>query len=197
MFDVVVVYHSETNYQQHLVVVDRLRQHAEGPYNLYVHDNSQDNIGFGPACNIEVAKGHYPFIALLNPDCWVEGPFFGIVLDVFADPRIKITGGNFNKNPVEIKDWGCKDWVCGAAMFVRRDWWNEMGGFDPQFVWSHEETDLIRRSETAGGVVKSLGPEELPILHSSPAIESPEDSAYKQYWMGEGARRFHEKWNQK
>jgi len=197
MFDIVIVHHNETNYQQHLVVLERLRKHADGPYEVFVHDNSQDNIGFSAACNIEASRGNNVFIAFLNPDVWVEGPFFEIVADVFSDPRIKVTGGNFNKNPVEIAGWGLQDWVCGAAMFVRRDWWEELGGFDEQFVWAYEETDFFRRTEQRGGRIKSLSPDELPILHSSPPdhMQSPEDLWYKQYWMSEGGRRFAEKWN--
>lgn len=196
MFDVIVVHHNDMNYQQHIVMLDALRKHADGPYDTYVADNSEVNLGFSKACNIEASKGNNPFLIFLNPDVWVEGPFFEIVADVFSDPRIKVTGANFNKNPVEIHGWGLKDWVCGAAFFTRRDWWEELHGFDEQFVWAYEETDFCRRTEALGGIVKSLHPEELPILHSSPPdhMQSEVDLAYKQYWMAEGGRRYAAKW---
>lgn len=196
MFDVIIVHHNDANFNQHLVVLDRLKQYADAPYELFIADNSVNNVGFSRACNIESAKGYNPFIALLNPDVWIEGPFFEIILSVFSDPRIKVTGANNNKNPVEIHGWGLNDWVCGAQFFVRRDWWDELHGFDEQFVWAYEETDFCRRTEALGGIVKSLTPEELPILHSSPPdhMETEVDLAYKQYWMGEGGRRYAAKW---
>lgn len=196
-FDIITIWHCETNWQQALVVKDRLHQHSVFPYEFYLHDNSINNIGFSAACNIEASKGDGDIISFINPDAWIEGDFMTPVLEVFEDENIWVTGGNFNKNPAEIADWGLQDWVCGAAAFIRREKWVQLGGFDEQFVWSYEETDFYRRTELAGGVIKSLSPEELPILHSSPtdAQQSAEDSLYKARWMGEGGSRFWAKWS--
>ena len=42
------------------------------------------------------------------------------------------------------------DWVVGACMMLRRSFFQELGGFDPRFFLFFEDTDLCRRSWTAG-----------------------------------------------
>jgi GT2 family glycosyltransferase len=42
------------------------------------------------------------------------------------------------------------DWVCGACFIVRGDLVRKLGGFDEQFVYQFEETDLCRRIWKAG-----------------------------------------------
>lgn len=196
LFDIVTVVHNDKNKSQAADLLDSIHQYMTYDCNVFIEDNSVDNLGFAKACNIGAAKGTEPVVAFINPDCVINGDFMTPIMNTFIDiDKCMITGGNFNKNPVEISGWGCKDWVCGAAMFVWRNFWIESGGFDEQFVWAYEETDLIRRCESMGYVVKSLPPSELPILHSSPAEDSKEDSEYKSYWMAESGSRFWRKWN--
>jgi GT2 family glycosyltransferase len=42
------------------------------------------------------------------------------------------------------------DWVVGACLFLRRDLFQELGGFDPRFFLFFEDTDLCRRCLQAG-----------------------------------------------
>jgi len=102
-----------------------------------------------------------------------------------------ICGHAFGKPRFEIKIWGCREWVCGAAMFVQRKWFESVGGFDERYVWSWEETDLIRQAEAEGKFVKPL---DLPLSHASPTENSQQDSAYKSHWFDEGQRIFESKW---
>jgi len=69
-----------------------------------------------------------------------------------------------------------------------------MNGFDEQFIWSHEETDFIRRTEVSGGICKSFGEAELRIVHSSPQDDSPQDRAWKEEHFAMAARRYQAKW---
>jgi hypothetical protein len=104
---------------------------------------------------------------------------------------VLITGCRYGKPHGELRQWGVTDWVCGAAMFVRRSFFESVAGFDEQFVMYFEETDLIRRAQLAGGRCQSI---DLPIEHASPLWDPPEDVRYKHYWFDESARRFYAKW---
>ncbi len=48
-------------------------------------------------------------------------------------------------------------WVCGAALMVRRDLFDQLGGFDPRFFLYFEETDLCRRLVQAGSEIWAVG----------------------------------------
>lgn len=189
--DVVTVFHCERNFQEHVALHAQLQSRADADFRFIPVDNRENNIGFAPACNIGAALGESPIIGFINPDCEVRGPFIGKVGEVLADPGVVITGCRFGKPDHELRIWGVHDWVCGAAMFVRRSWWEEAGGFDEQFVWGWEETDLIRRAQRAGVKCRSI---DLPIRHSSPSENSAQDHWFKNYWFDEGARRFRAKW---
>ncbi len=42
------------------------------------------------------------------------------------------------------------DWVAGACLLIRKDLYQELGGFDPRFFLFFEDTDLCRRVWKAG-----------------------------------------------
>lgn len=42
------------------------------------------------------------------------------------------------------------DWVAGACLLLRRDFYQSLGGFDPRFFLFFEDTDLCRRCWAAG-----------------------------------------------
>ncbi len=193
MFDVVSVYHRDAAYNDFRVLAAQIEQfETDVPYTLIGVDNRIKNVGFAKGCNQGAAQGDAPYLAFLNPDSVVYGPFMQRVIDVFdTDPNVVITGCRFGKSDRELRIWGCRDWVCGAAMMVRRTFWEQVGGFDEQFVWGFEESDLIRQAQQLGRQVKSI---EFPIFHQSPDQDTPEDARYKQKWFTVGAERFYTKW---
>jgi GT2 family glycosyltransferase len=42
------------------------------------------------------------------------------------------------------------DWVAGACLLIKRDFYLELGGFDPRFFLFFEDTDLCKRTWKAG-----------------------------------------------
>lgn len=191
--DLVAVFHNDTNYEQHLRLRDAIATHEPaGGYRFIAVDNRTNNRGFAKACNLGAlhAGGTAPIIGFVNPDTIIEGPFLDAVAATLGDSTV-ITGCRFGKSQHELKIWGVHDWVCGAAMFVDRHWFKSVGGFDEQFTWSHEETDLIRRAQETGWQVRSI---DLPIRHQSPTTETPQDAQYKRFHFNRAAQRFYRKW---
>lgn len=194
--DIVTVFHREENYKLAMALAAAIDRYDPWiPWEFIGVDNRVNNVGFAKGCNIGARQGTAPVIGFLNPDLEVHGPFLGRVLDTLAYPGCVITGSNFGKHPNEYKKtWRCDDWVCGAAMFVRRDFFEMMHGFDEQFVWGWEETDLIRRAQAhlpRKNPVRSI---DLPFLHDSPSDNPPEDVEYKHKHFEAGAELFWRKW---
>jgi GT2 family glycosyltransferase len=189
--DIVSVFHRDSYQAMSEQLREELDKYEPNRCNFIGVDNRQVNVGFGPGCNKGAATGNAPIIGLLNPDTRVNGQFLDAVIAMLAQPDVVITGERFDKPQREIKTWGCDDWVCGAAMFIRRDFWEMVGGFDPRFAWSWEETDLIRTAQSKGFKVVSI---RLPITHSSPLYDEPADVAYTGMHFALGASRFKEKW---
>ena len=128
--DIVTVYHRDSNYRLAQVLERTLAETEDVPHTFIGVDNRKTNRGFAKGCNYGVKRGDSPIIGFLNPDVVIRGPFLGRILQVFEDPETVITGSDFGKPKREIKTWGCQTWVCGAAFFVRRDWFESRGGFD-------------------------------------------------------------------
>lgn len=192
MIDVVTVFHRDENYRLAMDLRSSLERYEKTvPWNFIGVDNRVDNRGFSKGCNFGASQGSAPIIGFLNPDVRVQAAFLQQVVDAFERPHTVIAGERFGKTQREIEIWGCREWVCGAAMFVDREWFDGHGGFDEQFVWGWEETDLIRRAQVDQKIVVAL---DLPILHQSPIHNPPEDAEYKNRWFNDGAKRYQRKW---
>lgn len=190
VIDVVTVIHNDTNRRQAEFLQKDLRFY-EPKVNYIQCSNEIDNIGFARRCNRGATMGQAPIIGFINPDARVTGHFSEQVINVLNHDDIVITGARFGKPDSHLKEWGVNDWVCGAAFFVKRNWFELVGGFDERYIWSWEETDLIKTAEKAGLVVKSIN---IPIMHSSPDNDSNKDAAYKEKHFELGRRAFNDKW---
>lgn len=51
------------------------------------------------------------------------------------------------EDPHEVRQ---VDWIVGACLFLRKDFFEALGGFDPRFFFFFEDTDLCRRCWKAG-----------------------------------------------
>jgi GT2 family glycosyltransferase len=190
MIDIVTVIHNDTNKALAADLLSDISEH-EKDFTFSVHSNEVENLGFAKGCNIGASYGTNPVIGFLNPDVKVWGGFVDPVLQVFRDSSTVITGNRFGKPDLELREWGVRDWVCGAVFFVKRNWFESVGGFDEGYPWAWEETDLIRQAEHAGLTVRST---HLPITHSSPVDDSDVDREYKVKNFEIGRSRFNRKW---
>ena len=192
MIDIVTVAHND----DYMKLADRLYWQIdafEKDFTFSIHDNRTNNVGFGAGCNAAAfgPERNGEIIGFLNPDVTVDGPFIHLVRQTMSDLQVVITGNRFGKPAIELREWGVKDWVCGATFFVRRDWFTLSGGFDPRYVWAWEETDLIRQAESQGLKVKSIN---LPLAHASPSNDTNDDASYKVRHFEAGKKAFYEKW---
>lgn len=191
--DIVTVVHNATNTAQAVDLEKAIAAHEDNEFQFVVVDNSTENRGFAKACNWGALHPDVrsPIIGFLNPDVVVNGPFIDAVRAALEDPNVVITGCRFGKPARELAIWGVQDWVCGAAFFVKRSFFAPRHGFDEQFVWAWEETDLIRQAEHEGLRVRSI---QLPLEHASPSGDSSQDIIYKRRNFELGAQRFEAKW---
>lgn len=193
MIDIVTVIHNEKNRQLASELEQAIEEYESEDFTFYVHSNEVNNIGFGKGCNQGAFRegASAPFIGFINPDVIVHGSFIRRVERTLSLRNTVITGNRFEKPNHDLRIWGVNDWVCGATFFVRRDWFTSVGGFDPNYEWSFEETDLIRQAEKAGLKVRSI---DLPLEHSSPEDDNFKDELYKKKHFEAGAKYFYRKW---
>jgi hypothetical protein len=191
--DVVTVWHRDFNRAQAEALRARLADIDPEPHHYILVDNSPaGSRSFAAGCNAGSMEGTAPLILFLNPDCVIDGPFLGTLKAEFdEDPTIVIAGHRFGRPSADWRDrWGCNDWVCGAAMMVRRSWFAP--GFDEAYQWGWEETDLIRRAEQQRWRVKSI---PLPVRHAVDGWDDrPEDTAVKTAGLHTGSQLFYKRW---
>jgi len=97
----------------------------------------------------------------------------------FLKPSVSILKGNKeDSNKIEYNEEGVVDWVCGAAMFVKREVIEKIGMFEEMFSPAYyEDTDFCMRVRKAG--YKIVYAPTIEILH----YESPSKKQYKSEYM--------------
>lgn len=156
---------------------------------------SEKNLGFGPGNNrgFSVSTGRYVFF--LNADAWLMKPddLRKLCDRMDAQPRWGLAGtrvlsldGTLQGSPEPEypaqrhvhRDFsklpGTIAWLLGASMFVRRDIYEKLGGFDPDFfpIYS-EETDLCLRIRESGYEIGYIP--EVAVTHVGGSSEDPRD----------------------
>jgi N-acetylglucosaminyl-diphospho-decaprenol L-rhamnosyltransferase len=163
----------------------------EGNVRLLVN---HENEGFGRACNQGVASCRGKYVMLLNPDAAFDDKYslaklcramernsqWGVVGTTVTEadgsvdcppslsyPKQERTSRDFSALPGRIA------WVFGASMLIKREVFLAVGGFDPEFFLTSEETDLCLRIRERGfeiGFVK-----EVAVRHMGAASERGKD----------------------
>jgi len=152
--------------------VERLRAHSRV---TVVHDGS--NAGFAEGCNIGVRAATGEYVALVNPDALIEPDALAQLVAVAArdDVGIATASVRLADRPELLNAAGLSlhflgiSWAgrfeepaapyafehdvagaSGAAMVMRRDRWNELGGLCPEFFAYYEDCDLSIRAWQRG-----------------------------------------------
>ncbi|HEY0258765.1 MAG TPA: glycosyltransferase [Lacisediminihabitans sp.] len=139
---------------------------------------SAENLGFAGGCNLGVANSTGEFVGFLNSDAKPDAQWIGAAVDTFAEsPQIGAVASkvlDWDGGLVDYIDsamtWfgmGYKPFVgervpfhahqaadvlfgTGSAMFVRRDVFDRLGGFDERFFMFFEDVDLGWRLNLLG-----------------------------------------------
>jgi N-acetylglucosaminyl-diphospho-decaprenol L-rhamnosyltransferase len=143
------------------------------------------NTGFGAAAGQGAARGDGDLILFLNPDAELAPGSLGQLVEAFqaeeglavAGPTLVSVSGAPQRSwwpfPSPGRTWmealglhrllrepegtnPAVPFVVGACMVVRRDRFEELGGFDSTFWLYGEEADLCRRARAAGWEVRCV-----------------------------------------
>jgi len=140
--------------------------------NLKIIENRK-NLGFGRACNLGAKKAKGDILLFLNPDTKILKGSFVSIINTFQDfPKIGIIGTQvierktklpqpwtcgkrtslqrilfkkINKKPWESRKPTLVDWVSGTSLFIKKDLFNRLDGFDEDFFMYFEDQDLCLR----------------------------------------------------
>ncbi|WP_296072115.1 glycosyltransferase family 2 protein [uncultured Agrobacterium sp.] len=130
-----------------------------------------ENMGFGRGCNAGAAVASTPWIFFLNPDARLKTGAIDALLDAAArlpsatafNPKILNSDGTqyFKRRSWLLprrnrlpKGWPQTDTIVpvlsGAALFVSKEKFDLVGGFDPNIFLYHEDDDLSLRLAAFG-----------------------------------------------
>ncbi|HEV2614686.1 MAG TPA: glycosyltransferase family 2 protein [Gammaproteobacteria bacterium] len=159
---------------------------------------NKDNLGFGKANNqgFKVSSGKTIF--LLNPDAVLasnnvletllnfmeKNTGVGIVGPrVMGDnkatqPQTQYPGQSHLKKPLETLP-GKIAWIIGASMFIRREVYEKMKGFDEDYFLYGEEADLCLRVRRAGWMIDYV--DDVTVEHMGHGSERT--STTREYWV--------------
>jgi GT2 family glycosyltransferase len=131
-----------------------------------------ENLGFAGGCNAGAAVASGEFLALINGDLVVEADALSELVAFAAKPGIGIAQPSIrlSEDPSRLNSDGNEvhflgySWcgsfgkpaairtaprsitsVMGAAMVLRRELWDELGGFEARYFAYHEDVELSRR----------------------------------------------------
>jgi len=174
--------------------------------------SSNENLGFGRGNNLGFAASAGRYIYLLNPDARLEqvdalaklcgvmdaNPQWGMagtvvrsaIGEVESQPATEYPGQrhvsrDFSKLPGKIA------WVVGASMLIRREHFERLGGFDPEFFLYSEETDFCLRLREMGFEIGYIP--EVAVRHVGGASEDQRDPAEVSAKKLKGLLRFRQK----
>lgn len=167
---------------------------------------SEVNRGFGVGCNRGAQEATTDFLLFLNPDAALQ-PGALEALEAAMDrypqasalnPRLMDGEGKpyFKHRSVLLarsawmkRGWPDRDCVVpvlsGAALFVRRDAFAAVGGFDPAIFLYHEDDDLSLRLARECGPLMFIRDAEVRHLEGHSTVRSPQSAAFKAFHMGQ------------
>jgi GT2 family glycosyltransferase len=130
------------------------------PYQaIHVH-HAEENRGFGPSVNAAIKRSTASYVLVLNSDTVVSENFLPTLCASFeADPLLAVVipdGNDYARHDLEQYQRRPGGYIethrlQGHAFLIRRDVFEEVGGFDPAFGRGYyEDVDLGRRLNQCG-----------------------------------------------
>ncbi|MCB0990454.1 MAG: glycosyltransferase [Acidimicrobiales bacterium] len=211
-FDLIVVDNGSSDDTPHLL------SRLEGAHTIRI----DDNIGFGPANNVGAAEAETEYILFLSNDVvllpgWLEplvramdeDPTIGAVQPMFLYPdgRVNDAGGltfadgecwNYGKgNPFPdtpaLNTRRAPDYCTGACLLVRREAFEQVGGFDPRFApVYYEDVDLSFAMREAGW--KVMYEPTSKVVHDEGGTNGTDVSEGEKRYQVVNRPKFVEKW---
>jgi GT2 family glycosyltransferase len=159
--------------------------------------NSQENIGFGSACNLGIRSifnlDNQAIIWLINPDAYLSPLQLKDVVEFFEiypnisilgtviytlEGQIWFSGGRFipdqgailQVDPIHERDQDyipC-DWVSGCSLILNLKNFSEPPSFDPAYFLYYEDLDFCQRYRTQGYTVAITS--KFSVIHSPSSI---------------------------
>jgi GT2 family glycosyltransferase len=135
------------------------------------------NLGFAGGCNVGAAVASGEYLALINSDAIVEPDALANLVAVASESDVGVAGPSIrlandpdtlNSDGNELHFLGfswCGSFgepatkrtvtrdiatAMGAAIVLRRNLWNELGGFEPRYFAYHEDVELCLRCRQRG-----------------------------------------------
>jgi N-acetylglucosaminyl-diphospho-decaprenol L-rhamnosyltransferase len=189
-----------------IIIVDnsdegKLKSWAEDKCNIKLI-SLEENIGFGSACNLGAANCETDWLLFLNPDSlFTSSTINGVnqFLKIYPDAKCFAPVLRNEKNEVFFKSkcvisrprklkidpstTSPVPFLSGAALFVKKDAFDSVGGFDPNIFLFFEDDDLTYRLHLAYG--KNYLSPLIQIIHlggkSSDTLKDVE-KIKKYYW---------------
>lgn len=188
--------------------------------NVIVSKTAQ-NLGFLRNCNQACSIANGEFIVLLNNDTQVQESWLESMLElfeknkdagivgskliypdgllqeaggiIFADGSGWLYGNGLNPNMPEYNYVKEVDYVSGASIMIRKELWDEIGGFDERFVPAYyEDTDLAFEVRKRGYKVL-YQPKSVAIHFEGKSNGTDTKTGIKKYQI-DNQKKFLEKW---
>jgi N-acetylglucosaminyl-diphospho-decaprenol L-rhamnosyltransferase len=162
------------------------------------------NLGFGVACNIGARHAKTEYVFFVNPDARLSEQTVSALLDAaqrypqasaFNPAILESNGRHYFKRSSTLlprshympRGWPARDSevsvLSGAAIFVKRSIFEEIGGFDDQIFLYHEDDDLSLRLRGVGPLMFIRGA-VLTHIGGAGSARSPQVAALKAWHMG-------------
>ena len=201
--------------------LDIVQRHALADPRLRFIANP-DNPGFAVACNQGAAETHAPWLAFVNPDCFVEadtlrrmqahalradGGLIGAdlvdeagVRDVAArrrDPDFAAMLRDPSRARLDVELDAAQplqavDAVSGALMLMPRGLFERIGGFDAGYRLHAEDLDLCRRARAEGALVACAN--DVRVLHVR-GVSSRPRPLFVEWHKHRGFWRYHRRFD--
>ncbi len=147
----IALYISDNDSQdESIVLCDRLIKPYQYKFNKISISQNKQNIGFGRAHNALLKQGEGKYIFILNPDCILTRDCIEVLASAAEVDSIDVAAWEARQAPYEHpKNYDPltleTSWCSAAALFVRRESFELVDGFDPKLFLYAEDVDFSWR----------------------------------------------------